>query len=72
MKYVIPTRVKLVEEVYRVVRADKRGDDVVVVRENLGWSVLFEGSHERLFLGYEKPDLQAGDPVRITIEKSTL
>ena len=34
-----------------------------------GWFVLFDGSHESLFLGAEKPPLAISDCVRITIEK---
>lgn len=34
-----------------------------------GWYVRFEGSQERMKMGTEKPVLEQGDKVRITIEK---
>lgn len=34
-----------------------------------GWYMTLQGSRESLFLGTEKPILQAGDRVKITFEK---
>lgn len=39
-----------------------------VETENIGWFVLFENSHEWLFLGFEKPNLTVGQGVKIRIE----
>jgi hypothetical protein len=52
--YRIPTRVKAIHQGLN----------------NPGWFAHFEGSHESLFLGPEKPsDLKVGDPVFIDIVK---
>lgn len=66
----IPTRVKKVEQKKRLSRAwkDSTGQ-TQTEEEDLGWAVLFEGSLEWLFIGHEKPDLEVGDPVTITIER---
>lgn len=39
----------------RTLSVRKKGDDVVVEEENLGWFVRFEGSWESLFWGKEEP-----------------
>jgi hypothetical protein len=47
----------------------------VIVRVNFvthreyGWFVHFEGSHESIFLGQERPKFNPGDTVRITFER---
>lgn len=38
--------------------------------ENLGWFIHFGGSHEKLFVGYERPCFEVNDPIQITIEKA--
>jgi hypothetical protein len=53
----------------RIVGARKEGDEVVVDRRDLGWTILLEGSRERLFVGDDHPGFEAGDPVLVTIEK---
>jgi len=35
----------------------------------LGWFAFFEGSHESIRLGNERPDMNEGDHVKITIER---
>ena len=42
---------------------------IIVDRRNLGWTILLEGSRERLFVGTEHPGFEAGDAVVVTIEK---
>lgn len=37
--------------------------------EDLGWYVLFSGSHERLYVGEENPGFAQGDEVEIVIRK---
>ena len=44
---------------------------VVVEKRDLGWTILLEGSKERLFVGSEHPGFEAGDDVVVTIEKET-
>lgn len=36
---------------------------------SLGWFVVFEGSREAIHMGYEKPDIEAGDEFKITFKK---
>jgi hypothetical protein len=66
--YIIKTRVVKVERKELVVRAYKIGDEVFQDKENLGWFVLLEHSHEYLYLGQEQPDLVVGQKIRIRIE----
>lgn len=42
---------------------------IVTDRRDLGWTILLEGSRERLFVGFEQPGFEAGDSVTVTIEK---
>ena len=37
--------------------------------EDLGWFILLEGSHEWLYVGGEKPELQPHDEVEIRITR---
>ncbi len=53
----------------KVVGARKVDDEVVVDRRDLGWTILLEGSRERLFVGDDHPGFEAGDAVVVTIEK---
>lgn len=45
--------------------------DKLVQDPNLGWWVHFQGSWESLFLGADKPDMNIGDEVIITIQRRT-
>ncbi len=45
------------------------GPNAVFRTVNLGWFVLFEGSHEMIFLGPDQPKWQVGDKIKITMEK---
>jgi len=67
-RYKIMTSVRSIEEVEQIVRAHKKGDDVILEKENMGWYVCFEGSWERMYLGNEKPALKIGQKVMITVE----
>lgn len=73
--YLINTNVVKLECKSRARSAIARGIDPVtgrtiyeVEREDIGWFVLFENSHEWLFLGFEKPQLEIGQQVTIRIE----
>lgn len=72
--YLIHTRVAKLEEKTEAVRAvingkDDNGRNIYdIERKSVGWFVLFEGSHEWNFLGFEKPNLQEGQKVTIRIE----
>lgn len=73
--YLINATVAKLEEKSRASRAVVVGKDSMtgkniyeIERENIGWFVQFVGSDESNFLGFEKPDLQVGQQVKIRIE----
>lgn len=72
MRYVIPTKVRSLEFKKKVTGAkvDKSNKDTVTIETvDLGWFVLFEGSCESLFVGYDQPEgLDPGSKVKIIIE----
>jgi hypothetical protein len=40
-----------------------------VQREDLGWFILMEGSHEMIYVGKDKPnDLKIGQEIEVTIK----
>ncbi len=45
------------------------GKDAVFIEESLGWFLHLNGSHEALYLGKVKPNLNRGDIVSIIIQK---
>ena len=45
------------------------GDSAVWEERSLGWFVHFDGSHELLYFGDERPEFEKGDLVKITFEK---
>ena len=69
------TTVRKIEEKRRLVRAHKTGrktedgrDEVHEELETVGWGILLEGEWEwKIFR--ERPPFDAGDLVRVTIEK---
>jgi hypothetical protein len=63
------TTVKKLENKTRVARAWRDGDDIKTERESLGWAILLDGSTEWLFVGADKPDLEVGDHVAVTIAR---
>jgi hypothetical protein len=71
MTYKIKTTVKALEHKSRAVSANKHPtepNEVIWVRENIGWFVTFDRSHESLFVGWEEPlDLKPGTEVDIII-----
>lgn len=72
--YVIPAKIAKIEQKSEAVAAVPNGKNEQgkiiynIERQDLGWFILMEGSHEYLFLGKEKPDLQVGQEVTIRIE----
>jgi hypothetical protein len=71
--YVIRTYVENVSEQFRVLEIRKDPENTtnsLVKREPLGWFIRLRGSQEQLHVGWEKPDLQIGDEVKITIERN--
>lgn len=66
MIYRVRAIVKKVEEKERLVEAHKDGQSV---SESLGWWVIVKDANMSFYLGHEKPDMEAGDELMITIEK---
>ena len=69
INYVVFATVKAVHEGTEVVGVGFDGGKVSFARRSIGWYVNFEHSHEALFLGHEKPSLEAGDRIKITFER---
>lgn len=69
-RYVIASVVQRVEE--RIIKEYTKGfgKDTVFTPKSLGWYVLLAGSYEAIYVGDEVPTLNAGDKVRVTIEKA--
>lgn len=63
------SRVTSVEKLSRVVRGYMKDGQAVIEREDLGWFVLLEGSHERIYVGEEVPQLRTGDEVVVIIRR---
>lgn len=67
--YTFTTTVLAVTEEKTKVHVSGTGPDWVHRVESLGWFVTLEGSYEKVCLGPERPDLKAGDRVKVTIQK---
>lgn len=70
LTYVIKTKVTHIEERWQDVYVSGIGKDATFSKSSMGWFVGFDGSHELLQLGYERPQLYLGDLVEISIRKS--
>lgn len=62
LAYIFYTRVAKIEQRKQLIRVDKDG---TIHERDLGWFILYEGSHEMLFLGTEKPSFEVGDEIEI-------
>lgn len=69
--YLIVTKAISVTERFVRQHISGVGDQAKFQDTSLGWYLLMEGSYEALYLGNEKPPFVSGDPIRITIEKSS-
>lgn len=67
--YTIEAKALKVEECFETLRVDKIGDEVMTQKQSLGWFVHFQGSHESIFFGDEKPDFAVDDIVVITFRR---
>ncbi len=65
MKYVIRTTV---DDVYHYQPVTRVEHDTTVHRVDRGWYVKLSGAFTAIHIGDEKPVMQAGDTVRVTIE----
>ncbi len=71
--YTIPNvRVVEVREYFTERHRAGFGKDATFVKVSLGWFIQIEGSHEALYLGREKPLIETGDRVSITIRKEAI
>jgi hypothetical protein len=71
VRYKFSSTVKEVSEQFSNKYVTGFGDNVVFQKASLGWYIHLEGSYEALYVGVERPVLQQGDRVSITIEKET-
>lgn len=69
IRWVINATVTNVEEHFVPVYLGGVGDNAKFEDRSRGWFVYLQGSHEALHVGMEKPNLEKGDKVRITLEK---
>lgn len=70
MRIVIPAKVCSLEEKTQTLSSDKDKDTgkTMITTRVIGWFACFEGSHESLFVGTEKPtDMDPGREARIII-----
>lgn len=80
-KRVFTAKVIAVEEKTRALAAVLKGHRVdehgqkfpvwEVPRESIGWFVSMEGSRESLFVGTDRPDLEAGHTLEVTLRRVT-
>jgi hypothetical protein len=66
------TYTKVTEVTFRQRQSYKDGVGAAATFEEipLGWFVYMEGSYEALHVGMDKPDLEPGDKIKITVEKN--
>ena len=69
--YVIYSHVVEVKEHFSKVHVAGVGTDATFSDQSLGWYVLFEGSQECLYFGEVRPELSAGDKVKISFERTS-
>lgn len=69
VKYTIETTVLSVKEAKQRNWVSGTGADAQFEEASKGWYVHLDGSFEGLYLGVEKPELNPGDKIRITLEK---
>jgi len=68
--YIINTTVADVEHRFQRLHVAGHGPDSIFKTQSVGWFVLFEGSHESLYMGQDFPNLTTGDAVEIRIRKA--
>lgn len=69
MRYVIETKVLKIEELFDRKYEGGFGNNTQFKSLSKGFFVSFEGSYEKLNLGFERPELKVGDKVKIVIER---
>lgn len=69
MRYIFYTTVIEVFEKFQPVYQGGIGDDSIFKDKSMGWFIHFVGSWEALHVGPDKPDMEKGDKVKITLEK---
>lgn len=68
-RYVINSKITSVEEEFQPCWLSGFGSGAIFENRSMGWFVYLEGSYEALHVGKEKPELQKGDRIKITLEK---
>ena len=71
MRYVMTARITACEEKFlnKETKLNENKQSVVTQVESLGWFITLDNMVS-LALGTDKPNFQAGDTIRITLEKS--
>jgi len=70
MKYKVPAVCVLhVKEMFERKHVSGVGNEAIFADESIGWYIWLEGSYESICVGQQKPELQVGDRVNITIER---
>lgn len=69
MTYLFRTRVVSVDREIRKVDFRKDGDAWTYREVDLGFYLLLEGSQEKLFVGFDQPDMKKGDEVVVRISR---
>ena len=67
--YIFYSRVLKVEEHFVKLYRSGKGDEAIFEDASAGWYIHLRGSRESLFIGNEKPEIVAGDLVKIIIHK---
>lgn len=65
----VMTRVVSTQRRIKSVYISGIGKDATFKDVDLGWWVLFSGSHEALYVGETEPPFKEGDMVKIKLEK---
>lgn len=70
MKYTFFSHVDEVFHHQPVVRSKRSAEgDITHITEDHGWFVRMHGSYEALYVGNEKPAMEKGDRIKLTVEK---
>lgn len=69
VKYIFETTVLSIKQAKQKNWVSGTGENAKFEEVSMGWYVHLDGSFEGLYLGVEKPELNPGDEIRITLEK---
>lgn len=70
MRICFYSHVVKVEHVMKEVYYSGIGDEAKFTKEDQGWFILLDGSHEALHVGFDEPRFKVGDRVKVTLERA--